>query len=206
MTELAGKLVVIKVSGDPLDLAGEVLAHIDDHTWQVDAAAKRVIDPAVAPVLELYDGANWNEISYLSVNRLSGTFKFDGDGYVSTEDIRVKSGNYLPMSTAATAHSYSYNRGVDLFEVNRFGINHKKRIKGTKFANGTINQWDVIDSYFEDALTNGDVVVMEFKPEEAAAPQRLWALVESDEMSAAIDSAQDRAVSFISTDELLNII
>lgn len=219
MTELAGRLAVVKVSGDPLDLSGEALEHVTDTEWRIADIDKRVIDRDVDPVLQ-WDDSGWVDIEHISVNRLSGTFTFAAPGYADTESLRVKTtaptAKYLPLSTAAFAHNYSYNRGVDLMDVTPFRVwdadtssyvpvTHRKRIKGQKFASGTINQWDVIDSYFGDALTDGSPVVLEFRGQDAGDPQRVWALLESAEMTAAIDSPQDEAVSFISTDELLNI-
>jgi len=221
MSELAGRLVVIKVSGDPLDLSEEALTQGTTYEWQITDANKRVIDPDVDPTLEYSadGGTTWNDQNYTSVNKLNGMFVL-GDN--RTDDlVRVKTtvttANYLPMSEAASAHNYNYDRGVDLLDVTAFRqedpdnpgeyipSTHKKRIPGQKFASGSINKWDVVDSYFRDALTDGSPVVLEFRAEDTGDPQRLWALLESAEMSAAIDSPQDEAVSFISTDELLNI-
>ncbi len=209
MAELAGRLAVVKVSGNPLNLNEQALAQISTYIWRIADADMRVIDPAVNPTLERSDdeGFSWSDQAYVSVNKLSGEFTFAADH--AGDDIRVKvtdpTANYLPMSTAAYAHSYSYNRGADLFDVSAFLATHKKRIAGQKFASGTLSQWDVMDSYYRDALTDGEPVVVEFRGETAGDPQRVWALVESEEMAAAIDSPQGKTVSFISTDELLNI-
>ncbi len=273
--ELAGRQAVVKVSGDPIDLSEEFLVQIKVYVWQVSDANKRVIDRDVEPVLERYPVfGNWEDQDYVSVNKLDGTFIFDTD--YTGDSIRVKSGNYLPMSTAAYAHSYTYNRGVDLFDVTAFRretsrtedaeagttetnititdhglevgnriINtdrgnaertvteivdddnftvasvtnqasgdtielyhyipstHRKRMKGQKFASGSISSWDVVDSYFRDALTSGDPVVLEFRGQDSGDPQRVWALLENTEMAAAIDSPQEETVSYISTDKLL---
>ncbi len=208
ISELQGRLVVIKVSGNPTNLSGEELVHVDDNTWQIETPAKRVIDPDAPFELEI-DDSGWEDLPYESVDKLSGTVTFAGDGYADTEDIRVKTTNptakYLPMSDAAYAYSYTYNRGVDLMEVNKFRDTHKSRIPGQKFASGTLSQWDVVDDYFRDALTDGSPVVLEMRSDEGEAPQRYWALVESAEMTAAIDSPQEQVVSFISTDALLNL-
>ena len=205
--ELAGKLAIIKISGSPLSLAEEALSRISDTQWQISTAAKQVVDRDAAPVLEKYDDSEeiWEEIEYESVDKLTGIFTFAFPGYGSTEQLRVKSGNYLPLSTAAYAHDYTYNRGIDLHDVTSFREDYRRRLPGLKYASGTLSQWDVTDSYFADALTSGEPVVLELRGQAAGNPQRVWALIESDEMAAAVDSLQDEAVSFISTDELLNV-
>lgn len=203
--ELSGNLVSIKVSGGPVTLAEAALERVTDNKWQIATEGYRVIDLDSTPVLEKYDGVSaWDEISYESVDRLSGEFTFSGAGHVAGSLIRVKSGFYLPMSVAAYAHAYSYNRAVDLHEVPRFLVNYKKRIAGQKFASGSLSQWDVQDSYYEDALIAGKPVVLEIRPDENLPVRRVWAVLESDELAAAIGSAQDKAVSFISTGKLLN--
>lgn len=280
MTELAGRLVTIKVGGDPLDLSGEELEQVSTYQWQIENEHKRVIDTAVKPELEIDDGGGYEDVGYESVSYLNGTFTFAEDH--TGDDIRIKTTNptakYLPMSTACYAHNYTYNRAAELQDVTAFKqeasrieeaeagttetnieitghgmevgnkivntdrgdaertitevvdddnftvdtvadqapgddielhyceeATHHKRIAGQKFASGTISQWDVVDSYFRDALTDGSPVVLEFRGQDTGDPQRLWALLESAEMTAAIDSPQDEAVSFISTDELLNL-
>lgn len=205
MAELAGKSAIIKVSGTPTTLAEEALSHVTDTTWQISTSSKQVITYDSTPTLEMDDGlGGWEDISYSSVDKLQGIFTFSGDGYADTETIRVKAGNYLPLSTATYAHEFSYTRGVELMEVNKFGDDYKTRLAGTKFASGTLSQWDTTDEYYADALVAGDPVVIEFLYETGADPIRCFALLESSEMTAAIDNPQDNIVSFISTDELLD--
>jgi len=206
MSELAGRLAVIKASGDPVTAVAEGLTRIDDNTWQITDTLKQVLDRDTEPTLEQDDGlGGWDLIGYAKVNKLNGKFTFSDAGYAGTETIRIKTGNYLPMSNVAYAHDYTYNKQANLIEVNRFNETHKKRIVGTKFGSGSLSQWDVTDSYFEDVLTTGEPMVLELRASSSGDPQRLWALIESTEMSAALDSAQDEAVSFISTDELLKL-
>ena len=206
MSEIAGRLAVIKASGDPVTAVAEGLTRIDDNTWQITDTLKQVLDRATEPTLEQDDGVGgWDPISYTKVNKLNGKFTFSGVGFADTETIRIKAGNFLPVSSIAYAHDYTYNKQANLMEVNRFGETHKKRIVGTKFGSGSLSQWDVTDTYFEDLLTSGEPMVLELRASPTGDPQRLWALIESTEMSAALDSAQDEAVSFISTEELLKL-
>ncbi len=208
MTELAGRLAVVKVSGSPADLSTEGLTRITDTEWQISTATKQVLERGSVITLERNDGG-WADITYLSVNRLNGVFTFAGAGYVAGSTIRVKTtaptANYLPVSTAAYAHDYTYARGVDMHEVTAFLATHKKRIAGTKYGAGTLSQWDILSVYYKDALTAGEPVVLEFRGSAAGDPQRLWALLESSEIQAAVDSPQDEVVSFVSTDDLLNL-
>ena len=204
MSELEGRLAVVKVSGAPVSAAEEALTRITNTVWQITDAAKQVLDRDVTPVLEKFNIV-WADIEYESVNKLNGKFTFAAPGHAAGSTIRVKTGNYLPMSSAAAAHEYTYKKSVTLHEITTFLATHKNRIAGTKWAAGTLSQWDVTDSYFEDALVAGSPVILEFRGQAAGNPERVWALLESQEMRAAIDSPQDEVVSFISTDELLNL-
>lgn len=205
MTELAGRLASVKVSGSPLGLAGETLTRISDTVWQINTAAKQVLDRDVTVILEKDTAGVWADITYKSVDKLSGTFTFAAPGHAAGSNIRVRVGNYLPMATAAYAHEYTYSRGATLHEITPFLATHKKRLTGDKFASGTLSQWDVEDSYFEDALMAGDPVVLELRDTVAGSPQRVWALLDSSELQAAIGSPQKEVVTFISTDELLTL-
>lgn len=135
-----------------------------------------------------------------TLNRLNGTVTYAA---ADTRIIKI-SGSYLPMSTAAYAHEFSYARGIDLSEITAFGATYKNRLAGLKYASGTLSQFDATSEYYADALVAGSPVVIEFLYQTGADPLRAWALLESVEMAAAIADPQDQVVSFISTDELLD--
>lgn len=199
MPELAGKSASVKISGTATTFTGEATTTTDDQIYQITSATKQVWDKATTPTV--YDDGIATVETY-TVNKLTGTITF-----ATVDALRgpiTVTGKYLPMTTATYAHEFSYSRGVELMEVNKFGDAYKARLAGTKFASGTLSQWDVTDEYFADALVAGDPVVIEFLAETGADPIRVWALLESNEMQAAIDNPQDNIVSFISTDELLN--
>ena len=200
MSNLAGRLATIKVSGGPLSFTGEATTTTDDQNYQITDTAKRVWDRDTEPTV-LEDASATTE-DY-TVNKLNGTITFATADALRGE-VTV-TGNYLPMSTATYAHDFSYARGVELMDVTAFLATHYKRLPGTKFASGTLSQFDMTDTYYADALVAGDPVVVEFVSDSGTDPIRVWALLESDEISAAIDNPQDEVVSFISTDELLNL-
>lgn len=204
---LPGHKVKIGVTGDPVSFPTELeLERITDTEWKIPDETKQVVDRETDPILEKDDGeGNWEEISYKKVKRLEGVFLFDGDGYDDTETIRIKSGKYYPMSTAAYAHQYDLNRGAELLQVPKFDSEFMERIKDVKFASGTISKWDVADNTFKDALIDDKIKVVEIKPSPESNPIRLWAIIEQDEMTAEINSPQDEVVSFVSTEELLNL-
>lgn len=200
MSELAGRLATIKVSGTAVTLTAEATSTTDNQIYQITDAAKRVLDRDTTPTV-LDDGVETLE-SY-TVNKLNGIITFESvDALRGTITV---TGKYLPMSTVAYAHNFSYNRGVNIMDITPFLATHYKRLAGTKFASGTLSQFDLSSTYFADTLVAGKPVVIEFGDTATSEPIRCWALLENAEMTAAIDNPQDEIVSFISTDELLDL-
>jgi hypothetical protein len=136
-----------------------------------------------------------------SLNRLNGTVTY----VPAVVRVIYVSGDYLPMSSAAYAHDYSYTKEIDAHGVTAFLATHKSRIAGQKYASGTLSDWEVTSTYFADALTAGVPVVLEFRGQTADNPERVWALLNSQEITAAVAGAQDQVVKFISTEALLTL-
>jgi len=199
MAELAGYSAAIKISGTATSMTAEATTTADDTSYQIANAVKQVLDRETAPTV--FDGGVATAEDY-TVNYLNGTITFDTD-----DDTRVitVTGKYLPMTTAAYAHSLSISRATDLQDVTAFGATHKKRVAGLKSASGTLNQFDITDTTYIDALTAGKPIVIEFKAESTLEPERYWALLESDEVAAAVDGMQDETISWISHDEWLRL-
>lgn len=198
MAELAGYSAAIKISGTATSMTGEATTTADNQNYQITNAVKQVLDLATAPTV-LDDGVATAE-AYI-VNYLNGTITFATvDALRGTITI---TGKYLPMSTAAYAHALTINRATDLLDVTAFSATHKKRIGGLKSASGTINQFDVTDTTYENALIAGVPIVIEFKAESSLTVDRYWALLESSEVAAAIADVQDQTISWISHNEWL---
>jgi hypothetical protein len=199
MAEIAGKGATIKVSGTATSFTAEETSTSDNQSYQIDAAAKQVWDRDTAPTV--YEDDVETTETY-TVDYLQGIITFeDADALRGTVTV---TGKYLPMATATYAHEFSYNKGCDLMEVNKFGDSYKSRLAGLKYASGTLSQWDVTADYYKDALVAGNPVVIEFTAAAGEDEKRVWALLESVEMSAAIADPQNEIVTFVSTDELMN--
>lgn len=194
---LVGKNVSIKVSGKGVPATDLATVTSDYITYQIADELRQVI-ALNAPIVVKNHGEKTDE--KYKVNRLNGTITFE-----TTDETRVITVDctYLPLINVAEAHTVSYTEGVDLHEVPRFGDEYKRRIPGLKYASGSLTQWDILDSTFTDALTSGNPVLIEYKHSVTGKTNRLFAYLESVEMSAAIDNPQEESVSFISTDEFI---
>ena len=197
MANKAGRLRAIKVSGTKALLTAEATSTSDNKTYQITNADKRVLD--YSETITVDDGGSPTAESY-TLNRLNGTVTFDSaDTRVITID-----GYYLPMSTAAYAHSDSINVACDILNTEKYGDTYKDKIAGLKGAEGSLSQWDVTDTTYEDDLIAGLPVVLETRDESGdTVIDRMWIILNAVEMSAAIGSPQDMSVSWSSTDEML---
>lgn len=194
---LTGKDVVIKVSGQGVVAANLPTTTLDNKTYQIADELKQVI-ALNTPVTVKNNGVVTTE--KFKINRLQGKIEFE-----TVDDTRVITVDctYLPLVKVAEAHVASYTEGVDLHEVPRFGDTYKRRIAGLKYATGSLTTWNILDTVFEDALISGNPVLLEYQHSETEKTNRLFALLESVEMSLAIDNPHEQSVSFISTDEFI---
>lgn len=200
MAELAGLNTAIKISGAATSMTAEATTLITTGlVYQISNAAKQVLDINTPPTV-LVGGSAVSASTY-TVNYLNGKITFLTS---ATRTVTV-TGKYLPMTTAAYAHSMSISEAVDLMETTPFGSTHKKRITGLKSASGTFNQFDITDATYESALTASVPVVIEHVAYSGAQPDRYWALLNSDEVAAAIGSVQDETISWISHDEWIKL-
>lgn len=193
----AGKKALIKVSGDPVAMTDEATTTTDDTSYQITNAAKRIIPLNASVTVE--DGGVLTVESY-TINRLNGTITFGSADPL--RDITV-SGQYLPMSTAAECREFSLTINGETIDITAFQSDWLTKIQGLKSAEGSLSKWWETDTYFQDALIAGNPVVLELYEQSDLEPERLWVLINSSEISAAVDGAVEVSVSFESTDELL---
>jgi len=180
-------------------MTGEATTTADDTVYQITAATKRVLDFDTPPTV--LDGGIETVESY-SVNYLSGRITF---ATVDNTRVITVTGKYLPMTVAAYANNMGKSKAVDLLDTSAFGLTHKKRRAGLKSASGTINQINLTDTTFADALTAGEPIVLEINDGPTSEPNRYRALLESSEISAAVDGLQEEAVSWTSKDAWLSL-
>jgi hypothetical protein len=200
MAELAGKTTLIKISGAATTMTAEATTTTDNQNYQITSTTKQVLDRDTAPTV-LDDGVETEE-DY-TVNYLNGKITFTtvdaGRGPITV------TGKYLPMTTAAYAHSMTKNTGADIHDVTPFQSTHKKRKAGLLFQSGTLSQFNVIDATYAAALQAGNPIVIEDRDTATSEPNRVWALLDSVQIAGAIAGVQDMPVSWISHDAWLKL-
>jgi hypothetical protein len=172
----------------------EVLVRVDADNITVAA----ITSQTTGDTIEVYAQA---AAATYSLNRLNGMATFTS---AASRTVLI-SGSYLPMTTAAYAQNSSDSRACDMLEANEFGLTHKKRVAGLLSASGTLSQLNMVDTTYSNALTAGVPIVIEISTSSTAEPNRYWALLESDEIAAAVESLQNETVSWVSYDSWLRL-
>ncbi len=192
----AGKLAKVHVAGTPIAFTDEATTTSDDLSFIISNAIKKIWDWKTDITVKV-DGVTTT--SGFTVYKLEGKVIFDSE---ETGVVTV-TGKYVPTSVAAEAHDYNISLEAENLDNTRFQDTHKRRIQGLKSASGSISQWVTIDKYFAEALIAGNPVVLELYPQASLDPTRLFAILESDEMQAAVAGEQDESVSFVSTERMV---
>jgi len=109
------------------------------------------------------------------------------------------------MSLAAYANSSSTSKAVDIIETPEFQATAKKRIAGMKSASGTLSQFDMTDATYSNALNAGVPIVIENRTAIGNLPDRFWALLDKDEVAAAVEGVQNETISWVSYDAWINL-
>lgn len=198
---IAGHRARVMVSGAPVAFADEATTADPELTrFRVTDAAKGVFAPA-APVT-VTRSANGTDpfapvpAGEFRLDRLSGAVVFAAPQAPGTE-VRV-SGQHLALSEAAEAKEYSYTLTGNNADVSSFSEDgYTRRQQAQKDVSGSLSLWTTADRYFENALTAGEPVVLEFYSDRGAGPDlRAWALLNQDEMQAAVDGLLETSVEW----------
>ena len=197
---VAGKQASIYVTGEPITMTDETTATADHKTYQIYNEAKQLLDCETTIVVKVngVQGSNGFKVNYLLGKVIFTTAR-------NTEDVITISGKYIPKSLAVTAHEFSFGKGVDVADVTRFGDTHKRKLPMQKYAYGTISLWDVTDTFFTDALLSATPKYIIFDSGVVGTdPKIVLALLEKEEIKAAVSSPQDATVGFISANEQIS--
>lgn len=195
---LAGKNAIIYVTGEAVTLTNQMtttpLGDLNRYAYQIATAGKRILDPNTAVVVKV-NGTPGS--TGFKINYATGTVTFTTQR--GADDVITISGAYLPKTQVATAHEFSFGKSVDIGDITRFGDNFKRKIALSKFAYGTLSQWDITDTFFRDALVSATPKFVAFDSGENLDPQVALVYFEKEEIKATISNPQSAVVSFVST-------
>lgn len=190
-----GRKALVKVSGAPVTLANAATtADGARFAYTITNVAQRVLDHSAAVTVETSpDGTNWSAASGYTLDRLFGRVIF-GTARPTGTQVRV-SGKYVPMTTAAEAKGFSQTATAKNDDASVFGDTFVRRDQVQRDITGSLNSFRTTDKYFDDALTAGNPVVIEFALD-GTVISRAWALLNSEQIQAAVDSLIEQDVEW----------
>jgi len=202
---LAGRKALVKASGAAVAFLDEPTTKVTANTvYQITNTAKRVLDRTATITVEVdADGAGAGgfvvaDPSTYTLNRLTGTVTFSADQGVDAV-VRMD-GSYLPLTTVAEARSYSYALAGENATDNEFGDSYVTRLQVMKDASGSLSRWYDTSTYWQDAFTGGTVFVLEFYSDSTAAYDlKMWAILDTNALSAAFNGLVEQEVAFSGT-------
>lgn len=169
--------------------------------YQIDTDAKRLLDPAVAVVVEVDDGGGFvaADADDYDINFLFGIITFDpplGSG----DDVRV-SGNYLPTTDTAAITDWNYTCSRSVLDKTAISDGADRvKLLGLRDISGSITINEFIDPALEfdvDLFTKltSDVPTL-FEREVDGKRFRAWILLESEEFTGGIDELIGETLNF----------
>jgi hypothetical protein len=199
---VAGYLASIRISGTATSMTSEAMSTNSTvaNTYQINSSVRQIWDRQTVPTFtEGSTGSSRPAIpaaQVQSIDYLFGTVTFT---VAQTTPIRV-SGNYLPTSIVAGAHSYTLNQSQELLDDTDFqSTGLVSRIKGLKDINITLSRYDstatLVDLF--TLVSNGNEAVVEIRPGgDTTNVFRSYTVVESDNHSGDAASIEGSDVTF----------
>ncbi len=117
---LPGYLTTVKLGGTPVALSAEPMTNTSGNTFQITDTTRRVLDRDVVPTFE-DEGESPQEILASDVSNIDYIFGKVTFLTSKTGPVVVKTGNYIPLTDIAGAHSYNLNHGGDVLDSTEFG-------------------------------------------------------------------------------------
>lgn len=138
-------------------------------------------------------------ITAYTINRVIGTVIYS----TAVSRTILVTGSYLTTTTAAECKEYKITIDSNNIDVTKFQDDWLVKVQGLLSASGSLSRWKTTDTTFYDALTAGLPVVIELYSQDTNNPDRMFAILNKAEMSAAVAGANEEAVSFESTNKML---
>lgn len=173
-------------SGTSTSMTAEATTLVTGKTYRITNAAKRMLDPAVAVVVD--DGGSPVSASdILSIDYLHGIVTFD-PGYTVLGAITVDA-NYLPLSQIADVHDVSLSTSVTMLDDTVYEDTAVSRLPGLRDLSGSFSVYDGGSTDISDLMAAGTVLYLTFMHTGSATDAHLRArvLLESQDASVAVD-------------------
>lgn len=184
----------ILVSGTGLSMTDEATTNTTGNVFQITNAAKRLLDPEAAVVVEV--GGVAADPGDYELDRLFGRVTFDSapGGAVTV------TGTYLPVAAVGTATSFGISRKATNQETTPLGAAGRAvtRQQTMKDVSGSIGRFDEADDLFVDALLSGATIAVQLNLN-GAPHRRMWALLDSTDTDGEADGLLEEGIEWSGT-------
>lgn len=182
----AGYSAKLYRSGTSTAMTAEATTLVTGKTYRITNAAKRMLDPAVAVVVD--DGGSPVSASdILSIDYLHGLVTFDPSYTVS--GAVTFDANYLPLSQIADVYNASFSTSVMMLDDTVYEDTTVSRKAGLKDLSGSFSAYDEAATAISSLMAAGTVLYLTWMQTGSATADHLRArvLLESEDASVAVD-------------------
>lgn len=195
MAATAGYNAKLYRSGTSTAMTAEATTLVTGKTYRITNAAKRMLDPAVAVVVD--DGGSPVSASdILSIDYLHGLVTFDPSYTVS--GAVTFDANYLPLSQIADVYNASFSTSVMMLDDTVYEDTQVSRKAGLKDISGSFSCYDEGATALSSLLEAGTVLYLTWQQTGSGSTGHLRArvLLESEDVSAAVDGLIESTYNF----------
>lgn len=193
----AGRKAYITLSGTGVALSTAALTSANGLTFQVSASSAQG-EPfdATASVTVKSTSATLSSTAY-SVHRLNGSIVLN----TSSTGSYTISTTYLPTSTITNAHAFQYTIAATNVDVTTLDSVYRSRIQSVKDVTGSLDEFWASGNARAQlvASTSQPVAVSFFDQSTSSFGVRCWAIVNQDDVQAAVDGVVDQSIGFEGT-------
>ena len=182
----AGYSAKLYRSGTSTSMTAEATTLVTGKTYRITNAAKRMLDPAVAVVVD--DGGSPVSASdILLIDYLHGLVTFD-PSYTVSGAITFDA-NYLPLSQIADVYNASFSTSVMTLDDTVYEDTAVSRKAGLKDLSGSFSAYDEAATAISSLMAAGTVLYLTWMQTGSATADHLRArvLLESEDASVAVD-------------------
>lgn len=188
---LAGKGSALKKSGASSAMANEPMTSLGGGAYQITSTARRVVDPAVAVVVE--DAAVPVASNLWRFDYLFGIVTFSG--YSPGGAITVDA-NYLATADAAEVRSVALSMARDQGDDTVMGDAARSKLPLLKDLTGSASVLAHPSVDWLALMNAGTPVLLEFRPASTGEFFRAWVLVSGFDEGATFDGLVETTVNF----------
>ena len=196
MTASAGYAAKLYRSGTSTSMTAEATTLVTGKTYRITNAAKRMLDPAVAVVVD--DGGSPVSASdILSIDYLHGLVTFD-PSYTVSGAVTLDA-NYLPLSQIGDVYNASFTSTLTMLDDTVYEDTAVSRKAGLKDITGSFTAYDEGATAISSLLAAGTVLYLTWMQTGSAAEDHLRSrvLLESEDASVAVDGLVESTYNFV---------